>query len=375
MNLLVLNWLDRGNPRAGGAEVHLHEAFGRLAKRGWEVTAVTSGWRGSPTRARLDGIEVHRAGGRHTYPIAAFRYVRRKLSDRPFAITVEDLNKAPLYSPLWAPGAHLVLVHHLFGSIGFQGASAPVAGATWLLERPVPWIYRRTPAIAVSESTRADLVRRGFPADRIEVVENGVDTERYAPLGEGERFPRPTLLYLGRLKRYKHVELILMAAARLRKRRPEVRLLVAGEGDDSPRLHRLARSLGLQPDGAEFLGFVSEERKRELLQRAWVHVLTSAKEGWGITNLEAAACGTPSVASDSPGLRDSVLNERTGFLVPHGNVELLADRIERLLDDRDLRDSMGIAARRFAVGLSWEVATERLDHVLKAVVASRGGRG
>lgn len=369
--LLVLNWLDRENPRAGGAEVHLHEIFGRLARRGWEVTVVTSGWPGAESPVRLDGMEVHRVGGRHTYPLSAVRHVRGVLSGRRFGLVVEDLNKAPLYSPLWAPGKHLLLVHHLFGSTGFQGAAPPVALATWMLERAIPRVYRRTPIVAVSESTRSDLIRRGLPEAGIEVVENGVDTSWYVPVQDGERFERPTALYLGRLKRYKRVDLILSAIAGLRMRGREVELLIAGEGDDRGRLERAAGRLGLGPDTVRFLGFVPEARKLELLQRAWVHVLTSAKEGWGITNLEAAACGTPSVSSDSPGLRDSVVDGRSGFLVPHGDVERLTERLELLLADEDLRDAMGASARAFAGGLSWDRAAGRFERLLDAAVASQ----
>lgn len=373
MNLLVMNWLDRENPEAGGAELHLHEAFGRLAERGWGVTLVTSGWPGAPQRARLDRIEVHRVGGRHSYPVLAPRYVRRSLSKQAFDLTVEDLNKAPLFSPIWAPSPCLLIVHHLFGSTGFQGASVAVAAVTWLLEKPLPKVYREVPVVVVSESTRADLIERGFRGDRIQIVENGVDTMRYKPVVEFERFKEATLLYLGRLKRYKRVDLILAAVARLRSQGVYVRLLVAGQGDHRPKLQRQAVDLGLGPEAVEFLGFVSEEKKLELLQRAWVHVLTSAKEGWGISNLEASACATPTVASDSPGLRDSVIDQRTGFLVRHGDADALASKIRLLLSDRTLRSRMGDNAREFALSLSWDRTADRLGSLLEAAVASRHG--
>jgi glycosyltransferase involved in cell wall biosynthesis len=123
-----------------------------------------------------------------------------------------------------------------------------------------------------------------------------------------------------------------------------------------------------------FLGFVSEEEKVRLLRGAWIHVFTSTKEGWGITNMEAASCGTPSVASDSPGLRDSVLHGRTGFLVPHGNVAALADRVEALLRDDALRTTLGAAAREFALGLSWDETADRVSRRLQGAVDSHGRR-
>jgi len=371
VRLLVLNWLDGENPQAGGAEIHLHESFGRLARKGWEVTLVASGWPGAPPRADAGGIRVHRVGGRHSYLLRVAPYVRRAFSDEAFDLVVEDLNKVPVFTPLWSSRPVLLLVHHLFGSTAFREASFPVASATWLLERPVPVVYRKAPIVAVSESTREDLVRRGLGRGRIQVVTNGVDPDRFAPVDrEEERFPEPTLLYLGRLKRYKRVELILGAVARLREQGHEARLLIAGRGDHEAALRREASRLGLGEDRVRFLGFVSEDEKLDLLRRAWVHVLTSPKEGWGIVNLEAAASGTPTVASDSPGLRDSVRDGETGFLVPHGDVGALAERIRRLLDDPDLRKRMGRRGRAFAEELSWDRTADRLGRVLQDTVAS-----
>jgi glycosyltransferase involved in cell wall biosynthesis len=372
MRILVLNWQDRENPQAGGAEIHLHETFGRLASRGWDVTLVSSGWRGAQPRAELDGIRVHRVGGRHSYPLRVAPHVLRAFEgEPPFDLVVEDLNKVPVLAPIWAPAPTLLLVHHLFGGTAFEEASFPVAAATWLLERPIPWIYRGVPAVAVSASTRDDLVARGLPGDPIRVIPNGIDLDRFTPGPggpEAHRFPEPTLLYLGRLKRYKRVELILRTTAELRDRGVEARLLVAGKGDHGPALEAEAARLGLGADRVRFLGFVSEEEKLRLLRGAWVHLFTSPKEGWGIANLEAAACGTPTVASDAPGLRDSVRHGETGFLVPHGDVPALADRVASLLADPALRRRHAEGARAFAEGFSWDRTADRMGLALRDAV-------
>lgn len=364
VRILVLNWLDRQNPRAGGAELHLHEVFGRLARRGHEVTLLASGFEGASPRTTLDGIEVRRTGGRHTYSVAAPLYHRRRLSDRAFDVVVEDLNKVPLFTPFWIETPLLLLVHHLFGATAFRQATFPVAAATWLLERPLANVYRGTPTVAVSESTARDLGERGMDIDRIRVVHNGVDVDRYRPDPEVPPFPEPTLLYLGRLKRYKRIDLILRATAVLKEWDVACRLLVAGEGDERPRLEELVDRLGLS-DRVRFLGWVPEERKLELFRRAWLHVLTSEKEGWGISNLEAGACATPTVASDSPGLRDSVVDRETGLLVPHGDVESLALAIRGLLVDDGRRRALGAGARSFAEDHSWDAAAERFETLLR----------
>lgn len=371
LRILVVNWLDRENPQSGGAETHLHETFGRIAAGGHDVTLLSSGWPGSPARADLDGIEVHRVGRRYTFSLHARRYFRKHLAGHRFDVIVEDLNKVPLFTPRWSETPVVLLVHHLFGKTAFQEADPILAGTTWLLERPIPWIFSGVRTVAISESTRADLVRRGLAAENITVIPNGIDMKSYRAVPDEPPFQVPTIVFVGRVKRYKRVDLVLNALNRLRGQGIEARLLVAGRGDHQGDLEGLRDRLGLQ-DHVEFLGFVSEERKRELLRRAWVHVLTSPKEGWGIANIEAAACGTPTVASDSPGLRESVVDGETGFLVPHGDEAALVNRLGVLIEDQDLRTRMGEAARAFARRFSWEASAEALVAVLREEADGRG---
>jgi len=371
LDVLVVNWQDRENPQAGGAEAHLHEVFGRLAAGGHRITLLCSGFDGAPPRAVLDGIEAHRVGGRHSFALRARGHFRRHLAHRSFDLVVEDLNKVPLFTPRWTDLPVVLLVHHLFGATAFQEASLPVAAVTWLLERPVGRVFRDARVIAVSESTRADLAARGLDPTRIAVVPNGIDLETYAPDPGTARDLEPTALYLGRLKRYKRVDLPIRALARLRDRGVPGRLVVAGRGDHADALRRLASSLGLGEDRIHFLGFVSEDEKVHLFRSAWVHVLTSPKEGWGIAAMEAAACGTATVASDAPGLRDSVVHGRTGWLVPHGDVGALADRLGALFTDPAECERLGAQARRIAEGFSWDASARGVLEVLRRVVASR----
>ena len=374
MNVLLVNWQDRENPQAGGAEIHLFEIFSRLAARGHRIRMVGSGWPGAPRRASVDGIEVQRAGGRHSFALVGRREIRRAIrAERP-DIVVEDVNKLPLFTPWLWHGPHVTIVPHLFGSTAFQEVDPVQAAIVWGAERPLPWAYRRSWFHVISESTRDDLVERGIPAERITVIHPGVDPVRFAPDPGVRRSPVPTFLYLGRLKRYKGVDVAFRALALARGTRTDLTLDVAGTGDDRPRLEALARELGVA-DAVRFHGFISEEKKRELLRTTWANVFPSPKEGWGITNVEAAACGTPSLASNSPGLRDSVRHGETGYLVPHGDAAALAERFLAFAADPALVERLGRQARTFAEALTWDraaLATEA--HLTSCLATAAGGR-
>jgi glycosyltransferase involved in cell wall biosynthesis len=366
VKILLVNWQDRENPQAGGAEIHLHEIFGRLAARGHHVRLLCGGWPGCPPRAMLDGIEVYRVGTRHTFPLFAKRYYKKTLKDWP-DILVEDINKVPLYTPGWGARATMALVPHLFGSTAFQELAAPLAAAVWTAERPLGRRYRHVPFEAISESTADDLAERGIPRSSVEVIYPGIDTVAYTP-NAGARSPVPLFSYLGRLKKYKGVHLCIQAFAAMCV--PNAVLEIAGAGDYRLELEALAKSLDLG-DQVRFLGRITEEEKLALLRRSWALVFASPKEGWGITNLEAAACATPVVASNSPGIRESVVDGRTGFLVAHGDVNGMGAAMRRLAESPELVATLGAQARTFAEGFTWENAAEQTERHLMRIV----GRG
>lgn len=364
MRILVVNWQDRQNPSAGGAELHLHEVFGRIAAAGHRVDLLCSGFPGAEPRTELDGMQVHRVGSRFTFPLHAHRAYRALAAATSYDVVVEDLNKIPLYMRRWRPRKLVVLTHHLFGVTAFREESIPVAAATWLAERPLGLAYSGVPFEAVSQSTRDDLIARGIPAETIRVIYNGVDVDTLTP-GENERSRLPLFSYLGRLKRYKRVDLVIRAFAMLEA--PDATLEIAGKGDDRDRLEKLVARLGLD-DRVRFRGYVSEAEKRELLRRSWATVLASPKEGWGISNLESAACGTPVVAADSPGIRESVVDGETGFLVPGSDVAAYAAAMRGLVESPDLVHALGTNARRFAETFTWERAAQETLHHLHRVV-------
>ena len=370
MNILLVNWQDLRNPHAGGAELHLFELFSRLAARGHRVRLVCSGFAGAAPLELVDGIEVQRVGDRHSFALLGRGAVRAALRREPADVLVDDINKLPLYTPSVTSLPVYALIPHLFGTTAFQEVSWPMAATVWLAERAIPHAYRHAWFHAISDSTRDDLVARGVARERIAVVYPGVDSVRFHPDPAIARHDPPRFVYLGRLKRYKGVDQLIEALAIARRERPDLTVDIAGIGHDRTRLEALARARGLG-DAVRFLGFVDEATKLSLLRRAVANVFPSPKEGWGITVMEAAACGTPSLASDSPGLRDSVRDGSTGLLVRHGDPAALAHGMLRLAGDPALVARLGTAARIHAQQLNWDTATDQVETHLGDLVAGR----
>lgn len=368
--LLVLNERDLDNPLAGGAEVHIFEILSRLVTRGFPVTLICSGYPGAAPRESMRGLDVYRVGTRYTFYArgpALFRRLARAVQGR--AILVETLNKLPFYGPLYSPLPVLAIVHHLFGTTAFRQVSFPVAAVTYLAERGIPSIYRQVPMIAISPSTRDDLIARGLPARNIALIPSGLDHAQYRDNGS---VPGPLILSLGRVAAYKRIDVVVDAMRRILAVVPDARLVIVGRGDAVPALQRQVTRLGLG-HAVEFKGFVSEEEKVALYRAARVFVNPSEKEGWGLTVVEANACGVPAVASDSPGLRDAVRHDETGLLVPHADVDACAAAILRILQEPATWQRLRAGALEWAASFSWDAVTDQVQAMIERLVEQRHG--
>lgn len=367
MRILALNWRDPRNPEAGGAEVHLHEILKRSVARGHQATQISHAVKGLPEREEIDGVRILRHGGRNTFNFSVRRFALSLDIPSNFDLVIEDLCKIPFYSPRWSPVPVLTVVPHLFGTTAYREVPFPLALYVNFMETFIPRAYRGSSFVAISRSTRDDLVRRGIPREDIAVIPCGIDTGLYTP---GDPPPeRGTFLYVGRLKKYKGIHLIIAALALLRQAGKDCRLVVLGSGDYREELMRLAGRLGLENEVA-FEGFVPEKRKLHWLRRAWAAVFPSEKEGWGLTVIEANACGTPVIASDSEGLRDSVRDGETGILVPHGDLEELARQMGRLESDPGLRSTLGRNGLDWADQFDWDSTADRMLDVMRESLGS-----
>ncbi len=362
LNLLVINWQDPQHPLAGGAEVHLQEVFGRLVNTyGYRVTLLACSFEGAEPETRIQGMRVLRRGPRNLFNYVVPWVYLRELRHEPFDFVVEDLNKLPFYARFYVRQPVVALLHHFFGKTIYQETSTLPATYVYLAERSVGKLYRGLPFVAVSRSSRDDLIRLGIPPQDIRVIYNGTPPDMVPGT---ERFPEPTVVYLGRLKRYKRGDRVLRAFAEVLQHLPNARLFVVGDGDARPLLEQMARDLGISR-AVTFTGFVPAETKRELLQKAWAFVTTSPKEGWGIVSMEAQACGTPAVVWNAPGLRETVRHGETGFIVE--SVEETARRLLEILRSPDLRDRLGRAATRWAHTFTWDQAAREFHEFFEAL--------
>ena len=365
MRVLMLNERDLTHPLAGGAEVHLEEIASRLhAAHGIETTVLCAGYPGGAPEEMRRGIRYCRFGNRFTYYPQVPLRARREVAGGDYALVVENLCKLLYFSQLYLPRIpKLGLVHHLFGMSAFQQVMPPVAAFVVASEALLPILYRRWPFVVVSPSTRDDLVRRGIPAANVRVIPNGIDGLKFCP--GAPAVEADLVVFVGRVEHYKGVDLLLDAWLPLRARCPRARLVIVGEGSALPEMRRRSSAAAFA-GSVSFTGFVPESSKIEWLRRATVVVQPSRKEGWGLTVVEANACGTPVVANDVPGLRDSVRHGETGLIAARGSESAFAAALASILSDPELRARLALGARRWAARFTWEAAAEAMATVIVA---------
>ncbi len=344
-HILLLTDRDWTHPQGGGTGANLFGQVAHWLEWGHRVTVVSGTYPGAEAVSRpAPGLELHHMGSRTTvFPRAAWA-VRRGLADDA-DVVLEVVNGITFLTPLWLKKPRVTLVHHIHRDhyvteLGRKGAVAAMVAETL----PLKLLYTGSPFLTISDSARRDMVELGIPEEDIHVGYLGV-VPFPEPLAEREATPR--LLYLGRLKRYKRIELLLDVLEAI----PDAVLDIAGDGDHRPELEAeiAARGLG---DRVVLHGHVSEEFKAELYARSWLNLTASSAEGWCLTVMEAATCGTPSVALRVGGLPESIVDGETGLLADDGPG--LTAAVQRLVADDDLRSRMGAAARSRAHGFTWE---------------------
>ena len=256
MKILVINWQDWLNPLSGGAEIHLYETFRRIAEWGHEVTLFCSAFDGGAPEEVVDGIRIVRRGSRNLFNFLVPWFYLRQFRHEDYDVVVDDLNKIPFYTPLYVRKPLVAISHHFFGTSIFRETWFLPGAYVWISEKLVDLVYKKTPFLVVSQSTLSEFVERGFPEKNFTLAMNAIDHDRLKPTGV-PKTQQPSIGYFGRLKKYKSVDHVVQAFARIRKEMPEATLTIIGRGDFQPELERIAEELGVA-DATHFTGFVSE---------------------------------------------------------------------------------------------------------------------
>ena len=346
----MLAWRDLDDVEAGGSEVHASHVAARWAAAGIEVTMRTSYAQGSPPEGERDGYKVIRRAGRYlVFPRAAFSEATGRHGPRDGL--VEIWNGMPFVSPLWARGPRIVFLHHFHGAMWRMVLPPRLARAGEIMEkRLAPPLYRRTRIVTLSASSRDELVEEmGLRPDRVDIVPPGIDST-FCPAPD-RRSPTPLVLAVGRLVPVKQFDQLISAFAQVVARRPDARLVIVGDGYERADLQALIRTLDLD-DAVTLAGRVDDDELVQLYQSAWAVASASSREGWGMTLTEAAACGTPSIATRIPGHTDAVAEGRSGLLVD--DERGLVDGLRSLIDDDRLRRDLQEGALEHAAAFTWD---------------------
>lgn len=373
-SVLLLCWRDIGHPQGGGSEMYLQRIGEQLAASGVRVTLRTARYAGAARREVVDGVHISRGGGRYSvYPWALLVMALARIGLGPLRgvrpdVVVDTQNGVPFLARLVYGRRVAVLVHHC------HREQWPVAGPVlgrlgWFVESRVsPRAHRRAQYVTVSLPSARDLTDLGVDPARVAVVRNGLDEAPAATLTD-PRSATPRIAVLSRLVPHKQIEDALDAVAALRPRIPDLHLDVLGGGWWQQKLVDHARLAGIS-DAVTFHGHVDDATKHALLQRSWVHVLPSRKEGWGLAVTEAAQHAVPTVGyRSSGGLTDSIVDGVTGLLVD--DRDDLVDALDRLLGDGVLREQLGAKAQARSVEFSWRQSASAMREVFDAMLGGR----
>lgn len=318
-SLVIFNWRDPKHTKAGGAEEYLLNYGREFVKNGWRVTWLTSKVKGMGNNDTIDGIRIRRRGGFVTkHILLPLQYII--FENRHCTHIIDSENGIPFFTPLFSRKKIFLLIHHVHQDIFKKHLPFPLKNIACFLEGKImPLVYKNKKLITVSPSTQKELLGLGFKKENIEIIYNSIDTGKYKP---GKKPDYKIFTYLGRITKQKNIETFIDAIPSIKKEFPDAKFVIAGTGPHIDNLRKYSEGINV-----EYRGFISEEEKIKLLQESYCLIQPSEKEGWGVTIIEANACGTPCVASNVDGLKDSIVEGDTGYLFELDNREDLLSKL------------------------------------------------
>lgn len=363
--ILALSWRDITSPKAGGAEVHTHEMLSRADKNKYKIYHLSPLRKGQLTREVIDNVIYIRHGNIFTVILAAMCYYKKYYDDIDFVI--DQCNTHRFFTPLWvASKKRIFYIHQLTKEIWDYSAKFPFSKIGKVLEEWFLWLNRHDPVITVSESTRDELVERGYDKRKIKIIHNGISFKPWTPQQWCVKEEVPTFIYAGRYSPYKGIDVAIEALVCVKRKYPRARLWIIGKKDQEyvdKNLISICKTKHLiwedavdnNPSGdIVSWGYVSEDKKLELLSRSWVLLFPSIREGWGIPITEAGCVGTPCIAFDSPGIREAVDYGNAGYLCTEKNVNGLAAQMSFAISNKIVYDKKRVSAYEYSSQFQWD---------------------
>lgn len=359
--IVVLNWMDILNPHAGGQEKYVYEMARRLVSDGYDVKWVASGYPGMKEHEIYEGIDIVRTGNIYTYFISYFRYYLKLRHNALFFISI---NSIPFLLPL-RRSRRLVMFHHridlkvMLEKIGILGYFS-----YFLQEFVNPILYKRDHIITNSQSSRDDFLELGYRD--INVIRLGINIPE-----SRSNSKRRIVVSPGPIKPWKHHDMVMKAVSKLDA---NWELWIFGSQESGIYTHSLeslSASLGIS-NRVKLLGRISDAEVGRIFEESELCVLGTEKEGWGLVAMEAQSYGCPVVAFDVPGIRESVVNGRTGLLVEFGDVNALAEAIKKIAYDDEVYRTMSQYAVKRSREYSWDVCYREFQIELNKVMIPDG---
>lgn len=372
ITILALSWRDIKAPKAGGAEVHTHEMLSRADKNKYRIIHFSPLAGNLPEKEVIDGVTYMRGGNVITVIFKAMHYYKKNRKDIDFVI--DQCNTHRFFTPFWvAKEKRIFYIHQLTKEIWDYSAQFPLSKIGKLTEEWMLRLNRKDAVITVSESTKEELIERGYQAEKIRIIHNGVSFKPWTEEMWCKKETVPTFIYAGRYSPYKGIDVAIQAFAKLKKEYPRAKLWILGKKDKEyveknilpicdendlkwVDVQKDEAGNEIEPTQGDIVswGYVSEEKKLELLSRAWTLLFPSIREGWGIPVTEAGCVGTPCIAFDSSGIREAIDYGRAGYLCKENSADGLWKEMCLVISDKMVYSEKRQKAYQYSSQFQWD---------------------
>ncbi|BFI73733.1 D-inositol-3-phosphate glycosyltransferase [Nanoarchaeota archaeon] len=349
--IFIYNWRDKKHRRSGGSETYIFNIIKYINDK---ILFFTSKDKNLNNFEEYNNIKIFRFGIDYL-PILISLFSLFKLFKYRPKIIIENINHIPFFIPY----KKIVIVHHLSGKQALY--EYPFLSIfVWFFEYIIfPLFYRNKIIITVSESTKELLKKLGF--ERVYVIHNGINRKNII-IDKKEN----AIVYLGRIMKYKRIEHIILSFYLVKKKVKDAKLYIIGREKNKKYLNKLKELVNkLKLKDVYFLGYVDENKKEEILKKSKVIVMTSVVEGWGIGIIEGNSYGCVSIGYNVRGLKDSIKNNYSGFLVENNNIKELSNKIIELLENEELFNKMSKNSIEYSKNFDWDKSARKFEKILK----------